>query len=155
MAIIVVTGAAFDVYVRWAREAGADVVLTKPCLPKTLLAALRRVASEPLESRRRARERMVDAAGNLARAEHEKPSTEATERKSAAARALFRNSTTAPPASPPVVVCPVCDHALVYVRSHLGGVNVRHPEQWDYFECRRGCGTFQYRQRTRMLRRVS
>jgi hypothetical protein len=47
-----------------------------------------------------------------------------------------------------------CDLTLRYLRSHIGGVNARNPEQWDYFECARGCGTFQYRERTRKLRKV-
>jgi CheY-like chemotaxis protein len=55
--------------------------------------------------------------------------------------------------APPRVVCPTCDMALRYLRSHVGGVG-RHREQWDYFECAAGCGVFQYRQRTRKLRRV-
>jgi hypothetical protein len=37
--------------------------------------------------------------------------------------------------------------------SCIGGVNARHPEQWDYFICA-ACGAFQYRQRTRKLRRL-
>jgi len=55
--------------------------------------------------------------------------------------------------TPPPVVCPACDTPLRYLRSHVGGVG-RHREQWDYFECAAGCGLFQYRQRTRKLRRV-
>jgi hypothetical protein len=38
--------------------------------------------------------------------------------------------------------------------SHVGGVNSLHREQWDYFSCPAGCGTFQYRQRTRRVRRM-
>jgi hypothetical protein len=66
-----------------------------------------------------------------------------------------RVETDAPPAAPPSLVCPACDKPLVYARSHVGGVNARSSEQWDYFDCPSGCGTFQYRQRTRKLRRVS
>jgi hypothetical protein len=33
-------------------------------------------------------------------------------------------------------------------------VSERNMEQWDYFVCPRGCGTFQYRQRTRRLRKM-
>lgn len=43
---------------------------------------------------------------------------------------------------------------LQYERSHIGGVSHVHAEQWDDYECA-ACGTFQYRQRTRKLRRVS
>jgi hypothetical protein len=41
----------------------------------------------------------------------------------------------------------------MYEHSHVGGVSQRHPEQWDYYRCS-ACGRFQYRQRTRKLRRV-
>ena len=57
-------------------------------------------------------------------------------------------------AKPPALVCPDCNKALKYLRSHVGGVNARQPEQWDYFECGTGCGTFQFRERTRKLRKV-
>ena len=53
-----------------------------------------------------------------------------------------------------MLVCPSCDQALKYLRSHIGGVSARHLEQWDYFECPAGCGSFQYRERTKKLRKV-
>jgi len=60
--------------------------------------------------------------------------------------------TTEPPAPPPMLHCPSCDERLRYLRSYLAGTR-RHPEQWDDYVCSR-CGKFQYRQRTRKLRRV-
>jgi hypothetical protein len=39
---------------------------------------------------------------------------------------------------------------LTYQQSYVGGVATK-TEQWDYFECPAGCGTFQYRQRTGRL----
>lgn len=66
-----------------------------------------------------------------------------------------RFDTTAPPATPPALHCPGCDAALTYQYSHIGGVSSRHPEQWDYYVCPRSCGTFEYRQRTRRMRRVA
>jgi hypothetical protein len=51
-------------------------------------------------------------------------------------------------------VCPECNKPLKYVRSHIGGVTAQNSEQWDYFGCTGGCGTFQFRERTRKLRRV-
>jgi len=54
---------------------------------------------------------------------------------------------------PPELTCPSCDRALYFDSSYVGGVSNRHAEQWDYFTCST-CGTFQYRQRTRKLRRV-
>jgi DNA-binding response OmpR family regulator len=41
--VIVVSGDAEDSQVERARNAGADAVLTKPCLPETLIAEIRRV----------------------------------------------------------------------------------------------------------------
>ena len=65
-----------------------------------------------------------------------------------------RHETTTPPIKPPSLVCPSCDQPLRYLRSHIGGVSARQPEQWDYFECTGGCGEFQYRERTRKLRKI-
>jgi len=72
----------------------------------------------------------------------------------ALSRAHQRHDTTTPPLTPPSLVCPGCDQPLVYQRSHVGGVSARNSEQWDYFECPHGCGAFQYRERTRKLRKV-
>jgi two-component system chemotaxis response regulator CheY len=58
-------------------------------------------------------------------------------------------------AHPPELLCPSCAGWLTYAYSHMGGVSDRHREQWDYFVCSASCGTFQYRQRTRKLRRVA
>ena len=69
-------------------------------------------------------------------------------------KAHHRGDTTNPPLTPPRLVCPSCDRPLAYRRSHIGGVSSKHAEQWDYFECESGCGTFQYRARTRKLRKV-
>ena len=58
-------------------------------------------------------------------------------------------------AHPPELLCPSCNRWLTYGHSHTGGINDRHPEQWDYYVCSASCGIFQYRQRTRKLRRVA
>jgi CheY-like chemotaxis protein len=55
----------------------------------------------------------------------------------------------------PELLCPSCSHWLRYQHSHIGGVSDRHSEQWDYYVCSASCGPFQYRQRTRKLRRVA
>ena len=41
--VIVLTGHALPEYARAAREAGCDLVITKPCLPDQLLEAIRRI----------------------------------------------------------------------------------------------------------------
>ena len=51
----------------------------------------------------------------------------------------------------PALVCPGCCVQLRFDSSHIGGV--RRDEQWDYFTCD-SCGQFEYRHRTRKLRRV-
>jgi CheY-like chemotaxis protein len=53
---------------------------------------------------------------------------------------------------PPAIRCPHCDRQLVHTSTHVGGL--RHDEQWDYFRCWNCSGTFQYRHRTRTLRRA-
>jgi two-component system cell cycle response regulator DivK len=57
---------------------------------------------------------------------------------------------------PPSLVCPSCDRPLWYYRSHIGGVKSRKAEQWDEFVCPHpgSCGVFEFRQRTRKLRRI-
>lgn len=71
-------------------------------------------------------------------------------------KAHLRFDTATPPVRPPSLVCPSCDRPLRYQRSHIGGVSTRYPEQWDEFVCPTSvsCGVFEYRQRTRKLRRV-
>ena len=64
-----------------------------------------------------------------------------------------RCTTTDPPTAPPALRCPKCDCALIYERSHLGGVSNRLAEQWDDYTCP-ACGTFEYRHRTRKLREL-
>jgi CheY-like chemotaxis protein len=45
--IVVLTGHALPEYARTAREAGCDLVITKPCLPDQLLDAIRRILDTP------------------------------------------------------------------------------------------------------------
>jgi CheY-like chemotaxis protein len=152
--IIVVTADAFPSDVKLAKAAGAHAVLVKPCLPERLVEEIRAVLAQSYELRARGRAAHEKAAVHLAR------SIELIARSHAGARRLIlshehqRRDTTRPPTSPPALVCPACDRPLRYVKSHVGGVSERHREQWDYFECATGCGTFQFRQRTRKIRRV-
>jgi two-component system cell cycle response regulator DivK len=131
--IVFVTGDGYQADVAHARSAGADLVLIKPCLPEVLLAEMRRLVGHALDKPQR---------------------SSAAKAKSAMSRAGKRQDTTIPPAAPPVLVCPSCHQFLIYQRSHVGPIGARQGEQWDYFECAAGCGAFQYRQRTKSLRRV-
>jgi two-component system, cell cycle response regulator DivK len=125
ISIIVVTGDALEADIRRARLAGADAVLVKPCLPDQLHAEMCRVIEQSAEPREASRSPFV-----------------------------LGSETVTPHLAPPAALCPLCDTPLRYIRSHVGGVGKRLREQWDYFECAAGCGTFQYRQRTRKLRKI-
>jgi CheY-like chemotaxis protein len=142
--ILVVTGEAHPREIERAERAGANAVLVKPCLPEALLAAIRHAMAA------------ADADGSTMTAIEHAPGVPLLDgRGLTKSRAYARGHTIAPPHAPPVLVCPTCDQPLVYQHSYIGGVSAAHPEQWDQFECRAGCGTFQYRQRTRQLRRLT
>ena len=137
-------------------RAGADGILIKPCRPETLLMEVRRVCQQSVELSARAERLRAETGSQLMRLEQTlQRSLEASSRSRALSRIHRRGDTASPPSTPPDLRCPLCDRRLTYQRSHIGGVNARHSEQWDYFECTSGCGTFQYRQRTRKLRQVS
>jgi two-component system, chemotaxis family, chemotaxis protein CheY len=119
-----------------ARSAGASVVLVKPEAAVTIVDEARRLLCRSAVSDR-------DPAPRPAVHAH----------RPALSKTHQRMVTTAPPAPPPTLTCPACDRVLAYEQSHIGGVNSRLAEQWDYFRCET-CGVFQYRQRTRKLRRI-
>jgi two-component system, cell cycle response regulator DivK len=151
--IVVVTSDAFPADLHRAKASGADAILIKPCLPETLLAEVRRVIGESHRLRERSADALDRIAALSARSEVLLERSEA-QRRRMLSHAHHRHDTTTPPVTPPELICPDCDAPLVYQRSHIGGVSERHPEQWDYYECSAECGTFQYRERTRKLRRV-
>lgn len=133
--VVILTGdASAAANIGRAEQAGADAMIGKPCLPETLAAEIDRVITGGAAS-----DRSGDPANTA---------------KRTLSHVHQRRVTTAPPVPPPQMICPLCDKSLVYQQSHVGGVSARHAEQWDYFECPGGCGTFQYRSRTRRLRRM-
>jgi len=152
--IVLVTSDATPDHLAKATASGAHAVLTKPCLPEDLFSAvIAAVASR--RPRDRAAELQAQVHASLDRA------TEIVERigrpRAAAVslkNALQRGPTVSPPTAPRRLNCPVCGNAMTYLRSHLGGVNIRQREQWDYLECPRQCGTFEYRVRTRKIKKV-
>jgi len=153
--IVVLTGDAFEVDVKRAELVGADTVLTKPCLPQALADEIRRLLHQSRELRARARDLRGRGQDAIQKSDdlHDRSQAHRA-RREMLSHTFQRCDTTEPPIQPPALVCPQCDSPLKYLRSHVGGVSIRHPEQWDYFECLAGCGTFQYRQRTRRLRAV-
>src|SRR4029453_7047037 len=135
--ILVVTTETRIAMMQRAHSVGADAVLNKPVTPETVLAEVRRLLEQ-----RRLRQLMQPAPGR------------ARGRKLCQAKAHVRMQTSAPPNQPPPLFCPDCQRPLRYEHSHIGGVNHRHAEQWDAYVCPAACGSFEYRQRTRKLRRM-
>ena len=150
--IIVVTGDADPPHILRAERSGADVVLTKPCLPDRLIAEIRRCLENSSTLRKRAVAARSEADERLARATQHVD--KARHIRTPLSRTFNRHTTVNPPLPPPALLCPTCDAPLVYQDSHIGGVSEHHREQWDYYECPANCGKFQYRQRTRKLRKL-
>jgi DNA-binding response OmpR family regulator len=151
--IVVVTADAFPAQIARAETLGADSVLVKPCLPERLLGELQRILARSRELQQRAQGIRTKLVDKLARADRAIQHSLAV-RNQCMSHALERYTTINPEDVPPQQFCPQCARPLAYLRSHLGGVSARFPEQWDDFECRNGCGTFQYRHRTNKLRRA-
>jgi CheY-like chemotaxis protein len=151
--IVVVTAEDNPSALNRVARAGADAVLAKSTPLPELLREIDRLLTRSADLRTRSGEARDRAAVQLARsadllarsAQHAKPMLSHVHQ---------RTRTTTPPLNPPVVICPECDVPLAYAYSHIGGVSVKNPEQWDYYTCSLH-GTFQYRQRTNKLRRVS
>lgn len=135
-----------------AQRSSAGAVLTKPCQPAEveeaweLIAHGREICDRSQTLTRKAREQVTAAQALLDRA--------ATQRMTLK-KAHHRGDTMTPPSAPPELRCEVCDAKLEYVRSHIGGVSIKHLEQWDYYVCPAGCGRFEYRVRTRKMRKAS
>ena len=132
-----------------ALRAGADAVLTKPTRPETLIAEAHRLVSWSRDLRQRAEVGSSEAAELCGRAQ----ALIGEGRTMPSGLRRQQIATTTPPISPPRLHCLECEALLKYERSYIGGVSHRHWEQWDYYTCQR-CGRFQYRHRTRKLRRV-
>jgi CheY-like chemotaxis protein len=149
--ILIVTSDSRPASVERARQTGADSVLLKPATPEAIAAEARRLLAVPREPH--SRSAAIDACLTVPRRAPRELAGPASRHRSQT-RALERFSSKTPPAPPPKLRCPSCDGELSYQLSHVGGVNSLHREQWDYFSCPGACGTFQYRQRTRRVRRV-
>jgi len=127
----------------------ADAVLRKPTMPVAIVNEIQRLTA-PMNTRP-GTSACVAAAG--AADDSTTLPVRSLHRLNVLVRAHSRFATTSPSVAPPTLRCPSCDRPLKYEQSYLGGVSDRHAEQWDYFICST-CGTFQYRQRTRKVRRV-
>ena len=150
--ILVITTDAYEINVQRLYDAGASAVLVKPCLPDALVTEINELLEHSRDLRDRSEHVREGSEDHLARAVQ--ATMHAENMRATLTRSHNRFQTTTPSIEPPALVCPQCDGPLTYDRSHIGGVSARHSEQWDYYSCPAGCGTFQYRQRTRRLRRV-
>jgi CheY-like chemotaxis protein len=139
ISVLFVTADALEPDVDSAKAAGADGVLLKPCLPETLADAI------------------VETIGHSRAPQPRHPNDLIARRRArrAASRRHDRRETIAPPIPPMQLDCPRCGRQLRYIKSFVGGVSERNSEQWDYFDCVNGCGSFQFRQRTQKLRPVT
>jgi two-component system chemotaxis response regulator CheY len=140
--ILVVTGEARAGEVQRAKTAGASGVLVKPITRDQMLDETRRLVVDGTAVR------------ELATATGFEPESRQPTRGRRMSKSLARVATCTPPLAPPPAVCPLCDRLLTYRHSHLGGVSQRHREQWDWYVCPTSCGSFEYRHRTRRLRRL-
>jgi len=153
--IIIVTGDAYPPDLLRAERSGADVVLTKPCLPERLMDEVRRCLDTSSALRKQAVALRSEVDERLARATQQVEKSRNIRRRTPLSKTFNRHTTLTPALPPPNIMCPTCDTPLLYQNSHIGGVSEHHREQWDYFECPANCGRFQYRQRTRKLRKLA
>jgi CheY-like chemotaxis protein len=129
-----------------ARKAGADAVLMKPTTREAILNEVRILIAGVSDQRLKATTLSPGKSSTLSDCAEGRP-------HSPLSKSHARFTTMTPPDPPPDLTCPSCDRPLKYERSHIGGVSSRSPEQWDDYVCP-ACGTFEYRQRTRKLRRL-
>jgi CheY-like chemotaxis protein len=127
-------------------ELGVDTVLGKPLHENVIREQALRLGGGA-DAERWRDQRAVDRPIEAADESVERAATRFTKRNQ-----HQRGATTVPPGEIPLIVCPVCDVALAYERSYVGGVNARFPEQWDHFVCPRCQQRFEYRHRTRRVR---
>ena len=152
--IVVVTANNEPATVARAQDAGADAIIAKPCSPELLLQEVRRLINRSRELRRNAQQIRVRAATQLAKSDRLQERAREHRSRRALSKSFVRYGTSRPPSDPPALLCPHCGHRLVYERSHVGGVSEKQLEQWDYFDCEGGCGNFQFRHRTRRVRKM-
>src|SRR5262249_3514542 len=136
-----------------ARRLGVDAMLVKPTPACAVLLEMQRLLARSTELGNRSATARATAVAQLQKAAD--PFGERRAKRVTLPHAHDRALTSTPPMPPPELVCPGCDRFLTYTYSQVGGVSARYAEQWDYYTCGSACGTFQYRQRTRTLRRLS
>jgi len=149
--IVLMTGGAAPTASEIASATSADAVLVKPCSPELLLAEIRRVLGR---HGRPDDELTPETVGNTTHRRSEPIVSHHVAPHAPLSHQYGRYATRKPPLAPQPLICPECVWDLDYDRSYVGGVSATNTEQWDYFKCPGGCGTFQYRHRTKKLRRI-
>jgi len=135
-----------------ARAAGADAVLHKPCPPATLAQTLAALFGATQAGVAQLHTWSRELNGHIGRSRRILDEAERAPRRAGTpvGKPVADIELVAPPSD---LVCPTCARPLRYLRSFAGGVRAMR-EQWDYFECGRCVVEYQYRHRTRRLRRV-
>jgi CheY-like chemotaxis protein len=149
--ILIVTAETRPTELERVRKAGADTVLVKPMAPDDMIQEIRRMLTPADDGEGTS---ITTRTNVIAQRESGELLMRAPTQRKILATSHSRFKTTTPPTLAPVLMCPLCDRALIYDHSYIGGVSDRQPEQWDYYVCPASCGTFQYRQRTRKVRRA-
>jgi two-component system cell cycle response regulator DivK len=136
-----------------AKKAGADAVLIKPVSIDTVVATVLRL----VEDCRNLTARMQVLTQRMNAVQQQSMSLVAETRSLVrSARKSYTRTSTFEPAEPsPSLLCPDCARLLTYVETEYGGVSARHAERWDQLVCQTGCGRFEYRFRTKALRRLT
>ncbi len=150
--ILVVTADARADALERALQSGADAAIVKPFEPAFVLAEAHRLVGRARRAVDRSVRLMRDLSAQRARGE-ELLQQSASLQYRTTNDAHERLTVPDPPIPAPTLYCPMCDRPLGYLSSKVGGVSTA-PEQWDYYLCPGICGRFQYRHRTRKLRRL-
>jgi two-component system chemotaxis response regulator CheY len=146
--ILVVTAETRPAQLNRIRNAGATAVLVKPTRRDAIVSEVRKLTTNGAHGHSG---RGTDAQLNAVVEPNTSGVADSEAHRSVLSKSHARFRTTTPPVPPLTLTCPSCDQLLNYDHSHVGGVNARFSEQWDYYSCSR-CGAFQYRHRTRKLR---
>jgi CheY-like chemotaxis protein len=148
--ILVATADSNPIALKRALEAGADAALAKPFTPEMLLAEAQRLMLWSAKLRTQSHAAHEDAVALVDRTTSLLERITNT-RPTRGSQSDARFATSFPPLTPPHLRCPSCDGALLYGQSQIGSAGASDAEQWDDYRCPNGCGSFQYRQRTRKL----
>jgi len=136
-----------------ATQAGASAVLVKPALPDAVVQTAAELIASFREARAYVERNRLVLDAELERSVRLRDDATRLVRKSRA-RAHRRYFTTTPDVLPPTLFCSMCNKALTFEVACYGGVNAASAERWDTLLCKTCRARYEYRFRTRTLRRV-